>query len=105
MSAAEITDKLGLHSLRQRSWVSIQLITLVYLSNLPAFSSFRQRVLLLVRACSRGLSGLASPCRRLMARQFYDRFFLCYKLEFRLANNILHAILRLVQAPLAYYIV
>jgi len=31
MNAAEITDKLGLHSLRQRAWVSISLIATISL--------------------------------------------------------------------------
>ena len=31
MSAAEITDKLGLHSLRQRAWVSVNLSDFSYM--------------------------------------------------------------------------
>ena len=53
MNAAEITDKLGLHSLRQRAWVSpIPFIALdVYANTLH--STFNRPVLPLAMGCTK----------------------------------------------------
>jgi ADP-ribosylation factor protein 1 len=37
MNAAEITDKLGLHSLRQRAWVSTSFMDLRHLTDLDQY--------------------------------------------------------------------
>ena len=67
MNAAEITDKLGLHSLRQRAWVCAILLAIVSLTKslILLFSTFNQLALLLVTVCMRVWNGSAIPLERL----------------------------------------
>ena len=60
MNAAEITDKLGLHSLRQRAWVCF-LVMQNYIRQLMAPSTSKLLVLLRVTVSMKVLSG--SPIR------------------------------------------
>ena len=50
MNAAEITDKLGLHSLRQRAWVCIRLMNIASetMNDTDNFSSISNRLVLLL---------------------------------------------------------
>lgn len=59
MNAAEITDKLGLHSLRQRAWVSEVLRSNLTIHVLTVVSIFNLLALRLVMVCMRVLSGSA----------------------------------------------
>jgi len=64
MNAAEITDKLGLHSLRQRAWVSHDMsLNLDKGSSLDSTSS--QLALHPEMVYTKVLSGSATPSRRL----------------------------------------
>jgi len=69
MNAAEITDKLGLHSLRQRAWVSLCdslcmcLLCRLYTNSCCSTSS--RPAPLLVMACTRVLTGSTTLSRRL----------------------------------------
>ncbi len=59
MNAAEITDKLGLHSLRQRAWVSSAPDRVVPRTYADGYNSTSKLLaLLLVMVCTRVLSGL-----------------------------------------------
>ena len=57
MNAAEITDKLGLHSLRQRAWVGLVLCTVpdVFVNRLR--STFNRLVLRLAMVCTKDWNG------------------------------------------------
>lgn len=63
MNAAEITDKLGLHSLRQRAWVSITEVHVTALANFCG-STFSLLALLLVTVSTKVSNGLATPSER-----------------------------------------
>ena len=57
MNAAEITDKLGLHSLRQRAWVGLVLITAPDgIANL-LHSTSNRLVLRLAMVCTKDWNG------------------------------------------------
>jgi len=65
MNAAEITDKLGLHSLRQRAWVSTRVFPVAVPAPLTeVFSTFNRLALPLVTVCTRVWSGSAIRCAR-----------------------------------------
>lgn len=57
MNAAEITDKLGLHSLRQRAWVGFVLFTTVKVSANTMQSTFNRLVLLLATVSMKDWNG------------------------------------------------
>ena len=57
MNAAEITDKLGLHSLRQRAWVGFVLFTTVKVSANIMQSTFNRLVLLLATVSMKDWNG------------------------------------------------
>jgi hypothetical protein len=63
MNAAEITDKLGLHSLRQRAWVSIGRWFRDALAN-QATSISNRLAPLPETVCTRASNGSATPCVR-----------------------------------------
>lgn len=56
MNAAEITDKLGLHSLRQRAWVRLLSISAVPFANVM-YSISNQLVPLLAMVFMKGWNG------------------------------------------------
>lgn len=62
MNAAEITDKLGLHSLRQRAWVSLLYLKSVHI--LISGSTFNLLALPPVMVFMRVLSGSATRSER-----------------------------------------
>lgn len=64
MNAAEITDKLGLHSLRQRAWVSIIGAHATALAN-SCCSTSNPHALLLVTVSTRVSNGSATLYERL----------------------------------------
>ena len=53
MNAAEITDKLGLHSLRQRAWVIPIPLTALDVSANALHSTFNRPVLRLAMGCTK----------------------------------------------------
>ena len=57
MNAAEITDKLGLHSLRQRAWVGLVLFTAMDVYANTLLSIFNQHVLRLAMGCTKDWNG------------------------------------------------
>ena len=62
MNAAEITDKLGLHSLRQRKWVWHCPLPVHYIAALTVCSSTSNRPALhLETASTKALSGSVTP--------------------------------------------
>lgn len=68
MNAAEITDKLGLHSLRQRAWVSPQSGYPVQHANV--YSTSNRPVLPPEMVFTKVWSGLRSPSARLVTTRF-----------------------------------
>ena len=68
MNAAEITDKLGLHSLRNRNWY-IQVKVVEKTGKYWPLFSCRQLVQLLGMGCMRGLTGWATSWRMRHARK------------------------------------
>jgi hypothetical protein len=69
MNAAEITDKLGLHSLRQRAWVSTSFIETRHL--LISTSTFNPLVLLPEMVFTKVWSGLQALSERLVISKFW----------------------------------
>lgn len=80
MNAAEITDKLGLHSLRQRAWVSTYLMNLRILLILP--STFNPPVLPPEMVFMKVWSGSQALFERLVISKFgviyYPSIRLCF---------------------------
>lgn len=65
MNAAEITDKLGLHGLKQRTWYIQVRLGFNYVNcPLILMSTNRQRVRRVVMACMKGLNGSAQTLKR-----------------------------------------
>jgi hypothetical protein len=66
MNAAEITDKLGLHSLRQRAWVNTTASPSVTELKLMITSTFNLPARLPVMVCTRVSSGSATLSEKLV---------------------------------------
>lgn len=79
MNAAEITDKLGLHSLRQRAWVSLSLSSSAlgrptHANPASSYSTSSPPALLPEMVCTRVSSGSPLPsARRVTSRGFNRR--------------------------------
>jgi hypothetical protein len=92
MNAAEITDKLGLHSLRQRAWVSTSSTEPIYL--LTLLSTFNPPVLPPEMVFTKVWSGLRALSERLVTSKvgvvYYPSIRLCFprKLSHRTIANV-----------------
>ena len=70
MNAAEITDKLGLHSLRQRAWVSIPNSSDFHSKNLTISSTSNRLAPHLEMVFTKVWSGLQALSKRLVTSRF-----------------------------------
>jgi hypothetical protein len=86
MNAAEITDKLGLHSLRQRAWVRLMIHKCQIMLTVPSSTS-NPPVLPPEMVFMKGWNGLHSPSARPVISKFGVVYLYQPRLCFKLLKN------------------